>query len=70
MVGQRREPEGDMSFFIHLWLEHRDRNVWRGKATDGDNEHWFEDGNSLLTFIENRLRIEHGVSLPRRRRLR
>lgn len=67
MVGQRRAQDADMSFFIHLWLEDGDRFVWRGRVTDGDSEHWFEDGQSLITFIGDRLKTKHGISLPKRR---
>ena len=58
----------DMSFVIHLWLEHGDKRAWRGRITHNDGSHFaFEDGRSLLGFICDRLREVSKVELPMRR---
>lgn len=58
----------DMSFVIHLWLEHGDRRAWRGRIIHDDGSHFaFEDGRSLLGFIRDRLREVSKIGLPTRR---
>lgn len=58
----------DMSFVIHLWLEHGDKRAWRGRITHNDGSHFaFEDSRSLLHFIRDRLRDVSKVGLPVRR---
>ena len=59
--------ERQMSFFLHLWLEGRERPAWRGRVNDGDGGHSsaFEDEQALLDFIRIRL-LKESIVLPRR----
>lgn len=56
----------EMSFIIHLWLENGERPTWRGRVTDVDGKDLraFEDAQSLLEFIQNRLRTASQIALP------
>jgi hypothetical protein len=60
--------ERQISFFLHLWLEDRERPAWRGRVNDGDGGHSiaFEDERALLWFIRDRL-LNKSIVLPRRR---
>jgi hypothetical protein len=60
--------ERQLSFFIHVWLEGGDRPSWRGRVNDGDGGHSsaFEDEQTLVSFIRERLSME-SVELPKRR---
>jgi hypothetical protein len=60
--------ERQLSFFIHLWLEGGDRPAWRGRVIDGDGGHSgaFEDEQTLLSFIRDRL-SSASIELPNRR---
>ena len=69
MGDTRRVHDDEISFVIHLWLEDRERPMWRGRVTDSNGAHSnaFEDGRSLLGFISDRLREVSNVTLPERR---
>jgi hypothetical protein len=56
-----------MSFVIHLWLDPGPR--WRGRVSDGGDNHAFEDTDSLLAFIQERLQRASAarIALPTRR---
>jgi hypothetical protein len=60
--------ERQMSFFLHLWLEGDDSSAWRGRVNDGMGgpSKAFEDEQTLLNFIRERLLSEY-VVLPKRR---
>ena len=64
---ERNPPE--VSFIIHLWLEQGAH--WRGRVSDGDGTKTcaFEDTDSLLAFIQERLQraSKSGMSLPSHR---
>lgn len=68
-----RTPRGvheeQVSFVVHLWLENGEQPIWRGRVTEsnGAHSHAFEDVDSLLGFIRNRLREVSDVTLPERR---
>jgi hypothetical protein len=68
MVSEERVPP-DMSFVIHLWLEQSVR--WRGRVSvgGGADRHAFEDTDSLLAFIQERLQraCASRAALPTRR---
>ena len=61
----------EMSFVIHLWLEKGERPAWRGRVTDvdGTDLRAFEDTQSLLDFIQDRLRMASQITLPALRSL-
>jgi hypothetical protein len=63
-----RLQERQLSFFIHLWLESGDIPSWRGRVKDGngDRSGAFEDEQTLLSFIRERL-SNASVELPKRR---
>ncbi|WP_024341815.1 hypothetical protein [Bradyrhizobium japonicum] len=65
-MDRQSEPQAEMSFVIHVWLE--DRVTWRGRVTLDDNKQsaMFEDAQTLIDFIDGQLR-SHGVSLPMHR---
>ena len=69
MVDEKRVRVDEMSFIVHLWLEDREHPAWRGRVTDSNGEHSsaFEDGQSLLGFIQSRLREISDIALPARR---
>jgi hypothetical protein len=58
-----RAPE--TSLVIHLWME--SNNSWRGRVWDGDIARHFDDEQTLLEFIGERLTSKSGVGLPPRR---
>jgi hypothetical protein len=57
MTVESHPPE--TSFVIHLWIE--PGSFWRGRVSDGEEERHFEDGQTLLEFIEDRLITKFGV---------
>lgn len=70
MDNEKRDRDGDASFVVHLWLEDRGYPAWRGRITDsgGTCSSAFEDGQSLLAFVQRRLRAISDVVLPMNRR--
>lgn len=69
MRNPRRVQEDEVSFVVHLWLERGERTIWRGRVTESNGAHSnaFEDEDSLLGFIRNRLREFSDVTLPEKR---
>ena len=63
-TGGQDAQETHKSFVIHLWFE--TGRHWRGRIRDDKGHRAFEDGQSLLGFIQNRLHEESDVTLPAR----
>ena len=55
-------PTMETSIVIHLWIE--PDGFWRGRVADGDTQRHFEDGQTLMKFIADRLLTNFGVALP------
>jgi len=68
-MGNEERIPPEMSFVIHLWLEQGAR--WRGRVSvgGGADSHAFEDTDSLLAFIQERLQraSTSRAALPTRR---
>ena len=52
----------ETTMVIHLWIE--PDGFWRGRVADGDTQRHFEDGQTLMKFIADRLLTNFGVALP------
>jgi hypothetical protein len=65
LPGPTGAPATETSIVIHLWIE--PDGFWRGRVSDGDAERHFEDGQTLVEFIGDRLVTRFGVALPARR---
>jgi hypothetical protein len=64
-AGGRAGQDRHRCFVIHLWFEPECH--WRGRISDDKGDSVFEDGQSLLGFIQKRLLKEFKVTLPLRR---